>query len=81
MASVFRVPRDDDPCLNSASVESILPLIPERSPGGTPTAGAAGPGVASGSSPGGTMAGTAATGGGAGRGGGGGNQGTQVGKC
>ena len=25
-----RVVRDDDPCLNSTCVESILPLIPER---------------------------------------------------
>ncbi len=42
MASVFRVPRDDDPCLNSASVESILPLIPDRGGAGGASGSAAG---------------------------------------
>ncbi len=42
MASVFRVPRDEDPCLNSASVDSILPLIPDRNPSGGGGSGSGG---------------------------------------
>lgn len=37
LVSISKASRDDDPCLNSVNVESLLPLLPDRGSGSHPS--------------------------------------------